>query len=178
MEKISTIKIDGKSFKLTESAYNLLKDYDHFIRKNISDPSKILDIEVQMAVILQTGENMESLIVELKNIEEAINLIEINENVGFKPSSKSKKSTKRRSKIRKPRPKKTEKYYRDRENSVLGGVCSGISAYLGIDAVIIRVIFIVAFAFFRPIIVLYILLWVFFPASPKNGGTIINKKGN
>ena len=54
-----------------------------------------------------------------------------------------------------------KRLYRDENHKILGGVCSGIAAYFGIDPVIVRVLFIVSgIGFF-----LYLLLWIFVPGS-------------
>lgn len=63
------------------------------------------------------------------------------------------------------------KLYRDENNKVLGGVCSGIANYFGIDAIIVRVIF--AILLFSGIgFIAYLLLWVVVPstASTEIGG--------
>ena len=39
---------------------------------------------------------------------------------------------------------KGKRLYRDENNKILGGVCSGIAAYFGIDPVIVRVLFIIS----------------------------------
>lgn len=57
-----------------------------------------------------------------------------------------------------------KKMYRDRENKVLGGVSSGLAAFLGIDAIIIRVAFIVL-AFGGIGIVVYIIMWIALPEA-------------
>ncbi|MBC7866850.1 MAG: PspC domain-containing protein [Gloeobacteraceae cyanobacterium ES-bin-316] len=56
----------------------------------------------------------------------------------------------------------SKRLYRNENSKVLGGVCSGIANYLGMDVVIVRVIFIVLFgALFIP----YLVLWVAVPSS-------------
>lgn len=177
MERINTLKIDGKSYRLTESAFNLLKDYDNFIRKTISDKDKITDIEIQLSIILETGKMEENPLVELSQIEEAIRLIEENEHVGFKPSQK--RITRRKNiKYKEPKPQRSKKLYRNRETGVLGGVCSGISEFSGIDAILIRIAFIVASVFIMPFIIIYILLWIFIPENKtgEKSGIINNRK--
>ena len=37
-----------------------------------------------------------------------------------------------------------ERLYCDDNHKILGGVCSGIAAYLGIDPVIVRIVFIIS----------------------------------
>ncbi|MCH5682901.1 PspC domain-containing protein [Niabella sp. W65] len=55
--------------------------------------------------------------------------------------------------------------YRDSNNKVLGGVCSGIANWLNIDPTVVRVLFaIVSFGGFGTGIFIYIALWIFLPA--------------
>jgi phage shock protein PspC (stress-responsive transcriptional regulator) len=56
---------------------------------------------------------------------------------------------------------KGKRLYRDENNKILGGVCSGIAAYFGIDPVFIRILFIISGVGFLA----YILLWAFVPGS-------------
>jgi phage shock protein PspC (stress-responsive transcriptional regulator) len=39
----------------------------------------------------------------------------------------------------------TKKFFRNPDNKTFGGVCSGIAAYLNIDILLVRIVFIVAF---------------------------------
>ena len=56
---------------------------------------------------------------------------------------------------------KGKKLYRDENHKILGGVCSGIAAYIGIEPIIVRLIFIFSGIGF----IAYILLWAFVPGS-------------
>ncbi len=58
------------------------------------------------------------------------------------------------------------KLQRDLQNKVLGGVCSGVANYFGIDTAIVRVLFAIALFVFGTGFWLYILLWILMPASP------------
>ncbi len=56
----------------------------------------------------------------------------------------------------------SKRLFRNENSKVIGGVCSGIANYLGMDVVIVRVIFIILFgALFIP----YLVLWVAVPSS-------------
>lgn len=57
------------------------------------------------------------------------------------------------------------KLYRDPETRVLGGVCAGIGAYLGIDKVWIRFLFLISFFFFGSGLFIYIVLWIILPKA-------------
>jgi len=66
-------------------------------------------------------------------------------------------------------PGTNKRLYRDENSKVLGGVCSGLANYFGIDVVVVRIIFVVLFgALFLP----YLILWIAIPstASTEIGG--------
>ena len=69
---------------------------------------------------------------------------------------------------RKEKGKQTrQKIYRNTENKLLGGVCSGLGDYYNIDPVIVRLIFVAA-SFFKGIgIIAYLVLWLIFPDIKK-----------
>lgn len=54
-----------------------------------------------------------------------------------------------------------KRLYRDESNKILGGVCSGIGAYLGIDPWIVRILFIISGLG----LLAYIILWIFLPSD-------------
>jgi phage shock protein PspC (stress-responsive transcriptional regulator) len=55
-----------------------------------------------------------------------------------------------------------KRLYRDEQNKVLGGVCSGIANYLNLDPIIIRVLWILLFGIS---FLAYLLLWIAVPSS-------------
>jgi len=58
-----------------------------------------------------------------------------------------------------------KKWYRSRNDKMIGGVAGGIAEYFDIDAVIVRIIFVFAL-FFGAGILAYILLWIIIPEEP------------
>jgi signal transduction histidine kinase len=57
---------------------------------------------------------------------------------------------------------------RDREGAVLGGVCAGLGRRLGIDPIVLRVVFLAATAAGGLGVVLYLLAWVALPAEGES----------
>ncbi|MDQ3073052.1 MAG: PspC domain-containing protein [Bacteroidota bacterium] len=55
--------------------------------------------------------------------------------------------------------------YRDEDDKVIAGVCSGISSYFGIDPLWLRLAFAVAFFAFGTGLLLYLILWLVIPAA-------------
>jgi len=60
--------------------------------------------------------------------------------------------------------RRKRRLYRDVDNKTIGGVCSGLGHYFGVDVVLMRVIFVVLFivtvGFF-----LYIVCWIVIPPA-------------
>jgi len=61
-----------------------------------------------------------------------------------------------------------QRLYRSGEDKILGGVCGGIGAYLGIDPVIIRLIWVLAFFAWGIGILAYIIAWIIIPRNPRH----------
>lgn len=60
-----------------------------------------------------------------------------------------------------------KKLQRDLQHRVIGGVCSGLGNYLGIDTAIVRVLFVLAFLAFSTGFWLYVLLWILMPSGAE-----------
>ncbi|HMG81981.1 MAG TPA: PspC domain-containing protein [Ferruginibacter sp.] len=58
-----------------------------------------------------------------------------------------------------------KRLYRDENDKVLGGVCSGLANYFGIDPIIMRVAFLLVMFAFGTGLLAYIILWVVTPSS-------------
>lgn len=61
--------------------------------------------------------------------------------------------------------KKIKKFYRDNDNKVLGGVCSGLAAYFGVDITVIRLLFVLSVFLFGTGFLAYIILWIVAPKA-------------
>jgi len=61
--------------------------------------------------------------------------------------------------------KQSKRLYRNTENRVLGGVCSGLGAYFNSDPVLIRIIFILFTVIFATGILIYLVMWMITPEA-------------
>ena len=59
-----------------------------------------------------------------------------------------------------------KRIYRNKQDSKIAGVCSGMGDYLNIDPVIIRLIFLATF-FLGAGPIIYIIAWIIIPISEK-----------
>ena len=60
---------------------------------------------------------------------------------------------------------KVKKLFRNPDDQVLGGVSSGIAAYSGLDATVIRILFVASVLFGGAGLVVYIVLWIITPPA-------------
>lgn len=60
--------------------------------------------------------------------------------------------------------------YRSGKDKILGGVCGGIGEYLGVDPVIIRLLWILLALAYGTGILAYIIAWIIIPKNPKHKG--------
>ena len=56
-----------------------------------------------------------------------------------------------------------KRLYRSQSERMLGGVCGGLGAYLGIDPTLIRLVFVAALLLFGHGLLLYLILWLVVP---------------
>ena len=59
----------------------------------------------------------------------------------------------------------SRKLFRNPDDKKLGGVCSGLALYLGIDSAMMRLIFLISFFFFGTGLLIYLLLWIILPEA-------------
>ncbi len=170
MNKILNINLGGMPFTIDIDAYNNLENYLGAIGAHFSDSEscdEILDdIEVRMGELF--SESMKgSPIITNKELDEVIKVMGTPADFGATSIDEdleedeyedysSRSSSDRKS---------SKRLYRDGEDKVIGGVCSGIASYFGMDDPLwVRIAFVVLlFAGISPI--LYILLWVIVPKA-------------
>jgi phage shock protein C len=56
-----------------------------------------------------------------------------------------------------------KKLLRNESNKMIAGVCSGLADYFGVDATLVRIIFVVATVAFGIGVLPYIILWIVIP---------------
>jgi phage shock protein PspC (stress-responsive transcriptional regulator) len=73
----------------------------------------------------------------------------------------------------------SKRFYRDVDNKVIGGVCSGLGAYFNIDPVILRVLFVIlSFPLAGFPLALYLVFWIIIPAAFTTAQKMEMRGGN
>ncbi|MCX6278857.1 MAG: PspC domain-containing protein [Bacteroidetes bacterium] len=164
MKKTVMINISGISFHIDEDAFQLLSQYierlkSHFYGQESAE--EILgDIESRIAEILQSQRS------ETKQVVTVADVIEVIGTMGqpfeFEPAENPRMQTEI------PGSEKGDKrFFRNPDEKIIAGVCSGIAAYFHLDPVWVRLIFIVFIAAGGSGILLYIALWFVIPEAQR-----------
>jgi phage shock protein PspC (stress-responsive transcriptional regulator) len=175
MKKVININFQGNVVPIEETSYELLQQYIESLRnyfaKEEGRDEIINDIESRISELFQerlkkgstciTDDDVNAIIKNMGRPQD----FEDEENGDQPNNSREKKESttgeKTESFFQNTWTANGKRLYRDENHKILGGVCSGIAAYFGIDPVIVRVLFIVSgIGFF-----LYLLLWIFVPGS-------------
>lgn len=164
MNKTVNINLANILFHIDEKAFNKLQRYLEAIKRSFEGTAGsdeiIADIEARIAELFHEKMENERQVITLKEVDEVINIMgqpedymvdeDIFEDI---PGSSD------------TRRKRVKKLYRDIDSKYIGGVCSGLEHYLGIDALWIRLFFIF-FALFTGFgFIAYILLWILVPEA-------------
>ena len=59
----------------------------------------------------------------------------------------------------------SRKLFRNTDDKMIGGVCSGVGSYLGVSEVVMRVVFIISFFAFGTGLLAYVILWLIIPEA-------------
>ena len=173
MNKTVNINLAGIFFHIDEDAYIKLQRYLEAIKRSFTDSQGrseiIADIEARIAELFNERLPMDRQVIRVKEVDEVISIMgqpedylvddEIFEDEP-QPTPRRKKSSSR-------------KLFRDTSNSYIGGVSSGLAHYLGIDAIWIRLVWVLLFFGFGTGILLYILLWVLVPEAKTTAEKIM-----
>jgi phage shock protein PspC (stress-responsive transcriptional regulator) len=185
MNNITTVNLGGYPFTIDENAHKALELYLETIEAHFSDSEgcdEILDdIEARIAELFSDFLQGKS-IVTLKEYEAMVKVMGRPEDFGAEAMEEDEMeipqaSNKENRKGKYSHIKTGKRLFRDPDEKVIGGVCSGVSAYFGVaDPLWIRLGFI-ALVFIGGIsILLYPILWVIVPPA-KTAGDKLKMKG-
>jgi len=165
MKKTFTININGSVFHIDDDAFDKLQRYLHMLNQHFSvavEGQEILqDIEARIAELLIERTNNKLEVVTDAMVEEVIDRMGKPED--FMDQAEEEPSAKPQPEAE---PKIRQRLYRDGDSRVIGGVCSGMSAYFNLDVVILRILFVVAiFISFGTGLVAYLVLWIAVPKA-------------
>lgn len=189
MNKTISINLAGTFFHIDENAYQKLQRYLDAVRRSFADTEGsdeiVTDIEARIAELFYERVSNERQVVSNNLVDEIIGIMgqpedyivdeELFDDDDAEPafskksktkSSKSTTETKTESGSKSKSSTSAKKLFRDRDNSYIAGVCSGLGHYLGIDAIWIRLLIILlGLGSAGTFVFIYILFWVLVPEA-------------
>ena len=166
MKKVININFQGRVVPIEETSYDLLKQYTDSLRiyfANEEGKEEIInDIESRIGELFQARIKNGAICITDDDINSIINNIGRPQDLADADSASDNKTyTSHSGNAFQQTAFTGKKLYRDANNKILGGVCSGIAAYFNIEPIIVRLVFIFSGIGFLA----YILLWAFVPSS-------------
>lgn len=157
MKRTNHINLNGQAFCIDEDACAKLQEYittlEKYYLKEEGGKEIMADIESRIAELFtETLSACHKEVISLADTDKVIGIMGspadlIDEETGEEV------------------PPIRRKLYRDPEHSTIGGVASGIAAFLNISPAWIRIIFLVFFFFSGVSLVIYIILWIAIPSA-------------
>ena len=165
MKKTIKININGIVFNVDEDAFDQLSKYLKSLERHFSrtDEGKeiISDIEARIAELFQECLSPGKEVINIADVTKVLEILGRPEEFEDDDEASDQKGSFKESVF----PKKGKRLYRDTDNRVLGGVCSGIAEYFNIDPVIVRIVIGITFLFYLTGLLIYAILWIAIPAA-------------
>jgi len=165
MEKIININFQGRVIPIEETAYDNLKQYidslkGHFANEESNDEI-INDIENRIAELLGDRLKHGANCINNSHVNAVIDSIGRLEDIEAAEGEENKAPKNDPPPIaRGPMPR--GRFYRDADDKIIAGVCSGLGTRLGIDPVVVRILFVLLFG---ALFWIYIILWIIVPSQ-------------
>jgi len=154
MKKTLQISIAGTLFTVEEDAYVKLESYLSEVKKHFetTDGKDEIITDIENRIAEQLMESKDKIITAVV-VEKVLKLMGTVEDFDDSPAPAETGKT------------RSKKLYRNPEDVLIAGVCSGLGSYLGIDAVWIRLVFILFTLLHGFGILLYVILWIIMPEA-------------
>lgn len=163
MNKTTSINLGGYFFHIDEDAFRKLSNYFDAVRSSLSPDGReeiINDIESRISELFTEKLGTTKQVIGLKEVDDIITIMGQPEDYKIEDEApKNDFQTNYTS------TSSTKKLYRDKDNSFLGGVLSGLGHYLGVDPLWLRIIMVILFFGFGTGLVVYIILWILIPEA-------------
>lgn len=174
MKQVININFQGRVVPIEQTAYETLKQYisslNNFFENEDGKEEIVNDIENRIAELFQQKLKDGSSCITDADVEAIKRSIGTPEDFGAEEgtqaSSANNTNTNNTFTDSGTTANEPKKLYRNENEKILGGVCSGLAGYFGIDTVVVRLIFVILFfGGFGFSLIAYIVLWAIVPST-------------
>ena len=171
MNKTVTANISGVVFHIEADAYEKLHQYLNTIKNYFRDSDGtdeiMADIEARIAELFKEKLGTGRDVITMEHVQQVIEIM--GEPEAYMDEESDEEYNSGHGSYRNERAQQTSfssrKLYRDEDDNVIGGVCSGLGYYFGIDRIWLRIGFLVAVFGFGTGFLLYLILWAIIPKA-------------
>ena len=168
MNKTVTINLAGLVFYIEENAYQILKEYLSAIKSHFKNEEGceeiVSDIEARLAELLKANTHEGKQVLLESDVQAAIKIMGKPEDFTDESSDTEARDSSQENRNFAYKTH-TRRVFRDGDNKILGGVCSGMASYFDTDPLWIRLALVVLFFGFGSGLLLYIILWIIIPVA-------------
>ena len=168
MKKTVNINLAGTFFHIDEDAFAKLSRYLEAVKKSISDPvggdEIIQDIEARIAELFSERLEINTQVISTRELDAIIKIMGqpedyIMDEDATQTNSATGNQTRGETTINK-------QLFRDSDNKFIAGVCSGLSHYLGLEVIWVRLFWIfLSFVTTGFGVIAYLLFWILVPGA-------------
>ena len=162
MKKAINITLGGIIFNIEEDAYLELNDYLESIKKRYKtkkEQAEIMDdIESGIAEKFSRGASAKKQAITMKDVKQVIKVMGSAEEIADEEEEDNEKEDDFNF-------QPAKRLYRDPDDVVIAGVCSGLAGYFGIDPVFVRLIFFLLIFANGIGFLAYFILWIVVPKA-------------
>ena len=155
MNEVTKIHLGRQAFPISADAHRELRNYLDAIERQVNDKDVIHEIEIRMAELLaERGISGEQVILpaDVTFLQEQLgNPKDFAEGSEDGPEETG--------------PIDTKHLFRDTDNAMIAGVAAGLANYFGVDALIVRLLFVIATFAGGWGILIYLILWLLVPEA-------------
>jgi phage shock protein PspC (stress-responsive transcriptional regulator) len=160
MKKTFTISLSGTIFHIEEDAYEKLQNYLVKLKNHFGPDDEgreiVADIESRICELFLEKSKGESKVVINEWVDEIMTIMGTPEDFIEQEATTIPLSAPVKGKRR---------LYRDTDSKVIGGVCSGLSAYFKIDPMVVRILMVLLFLANGIGLLAYLVLWIAVPKA-------------
>ncbi|MEN9394723.1 MAG: hypothetical protein RL362_944 [Bacteroidota bacterium] len=169
MKTTLSIQLGHRIFQMDDLAYERLRLYldgiDRILRMDTHKDEIISDIELRIGELFEERLQKSQRAIDLNDVLEMIAILGQPEVFGTDQSS-AHKSEESRSSVVDTVQHDYREIFRDEQDAVVGGVCSGLSHYLRWDPLVLRVVMVVLmFVSFGTAFIAYLIAWALIPPA-------------
>ena len=173
MNTTLTINLAGNAFYIDEDAYTTLKHYLENIEHNLgndTDKKDVMhDIEARIAELFADMRRQRHVdVITLSMVKEVMAQLGRPDDFKEEPEGSAPVGEQKKG--------HHKKVYRDTQNKLIGGVCAGLGHWVGIDAIWVRLIFILCLLLWGITLPIYIVLWLIIPEA-KSAAQRLDMRG-